>query len=171
MIRMNLSAKRMCLPTFCPVEMTKLLQRFVEVEQRWVPQGIGHSLYIRPTLISMQDRLALGTTEKALFFAIASPVGRYFESGFQAIRLLATTKYTRAPHGGTGDAKCGGNYGGTIKAEREAREAGCAQNLWLLGEDEHVTEAGTVGSQAMLQPVNINPSHPSLIRSVLRDCL
>lgn len=146
MIRMNLSAQRLCLPTFDPVEMAMLLQKFVEVELAWVPPHIGHSLYVRPTLISMQDRIALSATEKALFYAIASPVGPYFPTGLKAIRLLATTKYTRAPHGGTGDAKCGGNYGGTIRPEWEARQAGCAQNLWLLGDDEAavVTEAGTM---------------------------
>ena len=146
MVRMNLSAKRLCLPSFDPLEMAALMQKFVEVESRWVPPAIGHSLYVRPTLISLQDRIALGKTEKALFYAIASPVGPYFPTGFKSVRLLATTKYTRAPHGGTGDAKCGGNYGGTIRPEGEAREAGCAQNLWLLGDDHdaYVTEAGTM---------------------------
>ena len=152
MIRMNLSAKRMCLPTFDPVEMAKLIASFVQVEQRWIPQGKGHSLYIRPTLISKEDCIALGTTTKALFYAIASPVGPYFASGFKAVKLLATTKYVRAPHGGTGDAKCGGNYGGTIKAEHEARKAGCAQNLWLLGDDEQVTEAGTMNFFMLWRP-------------------
>jgi branched-chain amino acid aminotransferase len=111
----------------------RCIERFVEVEARggWVPKRRGHALYLRPTLISTQNQLGLGPTEKALFYVIACPVGPYFSSGFAPIKLLATTKYSRAHQGGTGAAKCGGNYGGTILAESEARAQGCAQNLWL----------------------------------------
>ena len=102
MIRMNLSASRMLLPTFDPVQMVELIKRYVEIEQRWVPEGVGHSLYLRPTLISMQDRsLALSQTEKALFYVIATPVGPYFADGFRPVKLFASSQYTRAHHGAT----------------------------------------------------------------------
>ena len=153
MIRMNLSASRMLLPTFDPAAMTDLIERFVEVEKRWVPRKYGHSLYLRPTLVSTHGQsLALGQTEKALFYCIATPVGPYFPDGFRPVKLLASTEYTRAHHGGTGAAKCGGNYGGTIKADVEARQQGCAAVLWLLGDDEQVTEAGTMNFFVLWRP-------------------
>jgi branched-chain amino acid aminotransferase len=76
-------------------------------------------------------------------FVILSPVGAYYAGGFKAVRVLADTKYVRAWPGGTGDAKCGGNYAATILPQTKAVEKGCDQILWLFGDEHYVTEVGT----------------------------
>jgi branched-chain amino acid aminotransferase len=77
-------------------------------------------------------------------FVIASPVGPYFSTGFRAVSLLASTDYIRAWPNGTGDCKVGGNYAPCVHPQSVAAEQGYQQNLWLFGEDDQVTEAGTM---------------------------
>ena len=86
----------------------------------------------------------MSRSNSALLFVIASPVGPYYKSGFDAVKLYANTKYVRAWPGGTGDAKVGGNYAPGIKPQAEAAELGYAQNLWLFGPQHEVTEVGTM---------------------------
>ena len=78
------------------------------------------------------------------FFHPASPVGAYYATGFKPVRLLADPQFVRAWPGGMGDTKCGGNYAPTILPQMHAAKKDCQQVLWLFGEDELVTEVGTM---------------------------
>ncbi|XP_034240326.1 branched-chain-amino-acid aminotransferase, cytosolic [Thrips palmi] len=144
MDRMNRSAARAGLPTFSGPELIKCLSRLVSIDQEWVPHSESSSLYIRPTFIGIDPSLGIACSESALLYAILSPVGAYFSSGFQPVTLMADPKYTRAFPGGCGDRKMGSNYAPTIHVQREATERGYQQVLWLYGEDEQLTEVGTM---------------------------
>ncbi|GAA5812649.1 hypothetical protein MFLAVUS_006106 [Mucor flavus] len=144
MDRLNKSSARLGMPTFEPEELVKVITEFLRIEDRWIPSKRGYSLYLRPSIIGTQTALGVRAPDTALLFVIASPVGPYFSTGFTAIRLLATTDYVRSwPHG-TGDCKVGGNYAPCVKPQSIAAEKGYQQNLWLFGEDDQVTEAGTM---------------------------
>ncbi|CAK9804405.1 Branched-chain-amino-acid aminotransferase, cytosolic [Anthophora plagiata] len=146
MERMNNSASRTGLPTFIGEELIKCCCRLISIDQEWVPHSIASSLYIRPTLIGIDPTLGVASSESALLYIILSPVGSYFKKKEQAtgLSLLADPQYTRAWPGGCGNYKVGSNYGPTVYVQREATERGLQQVLWLYGEDNEVTEAGTM---------------------------
>jgi len=120
------------------------IKELVKVDQSWIPAQHGYSLYIRPTLIGTQDSLGVSKSNSALLYVISCPVGPYYKSGFDAVKLFANTQYVRAFPGGTGAAKIGGNYAPCIKPQAEAAEKGYAQNLWLFGPSHEITEVGTM---------------------------
>lgn len=130
--------------TFDPEELIKVITEYLRIEDRWVPSKRGYSLYLRPTIIGTQSALGVRAPDSALLFVIASPVGPYFSTGFQAVSLLASTDYIRAWPKGSGDYKVGGNYAPCVKPQAIAAEEGYQQNLWLFGNDDEVTEAGTM---------------------------
>ncbi|XP_066446876.1 branched-chain-amino-acid aminotransferase, cytosolic isoform X1 [Eleutherodactylus coqui] len=145
MDRMFRSAKRMTLPPFDKKELLECIRKLIEVEREWVPQSSEASLYIRPVFIGTEPSLGVKRPSKALLYVILSPVGPYFSSGaFNPVSLWADPKYIRAWKGGTGDSKIGGNYGNSLFAQYEAQGYGCQQVLWLYGEDEQITEVGTM---------------------------
>lgn len=104
----------------------------------------GYSLYLRPTMIGTQKTIGVGPPGSALLFVIASPVGPYYPTGFKAVSLEATDYAVRAWPGGVGDKKLGANYAPCIVPQQEAASRGFQQNLWLFGEEEYVTEVGTM---------------------------
>jgi branched-chain amino acid aminotransferase len=130
--------------TFDPEELIKVITEFLRIENRWIPSKRGYSLYLRPAIIGTQSALGVRAPDQALLFVIASPVGPYFSTGFKAVSLLASTDYIRAWPKGSGDCKVGGNYAPCVKPQAIAAEEGYQQNLWLFGNDDEVTEAGTM---------------------------
>lgn len=145
MERMYRSAERSSLPLFDKNELVQCIKKLIEVDQEWVPYSAAASLYIRPTFIGMEPSLGVSRSGHALLFVIVGPVGPYFATGtFNPVSLLADPRYVRACRGGVGAYKMGGNYGPTIAIQAEALKQGCQQVLWLYGEDEEITEVGTM---------------------------
>uniref|UniRef100_A0A673WSV5 Branched-chain-amino-acid aminotransferase n=1 Tax=Salmo trutta TaxID=8032 RepID=A0A673WSV5_SALTR len=145
MERMHRTADRSCLPLFDKVELLECIRKLVEVDQEWVPYSLDASLYIRPTYIGIEPSLGVSRASQALLFCIVGPVGPYFTTGaFSPVSLLADPSYVRAWRGGVGAYKMGGNYGPTISVQNEAIKQGCQQVLWLYGEQEEITEVGTM---------------------------
>ncbi|TIA86357.1 hypothetical protein E3P99_03703 [Wallemia hederae] len=144
MARMNRTADRAALFTFDCQFMIELIRKLVVLDQKWIPQEPGYSLYIRPTLIGTQASLGVGASSDALLYVICSPVGPYYKNGFKPVKLLATSKNVRAWPGGTGANKLGANYVQGVKPQHEAAEKGYDQNLWLFGEEKQLTENGTM---------------------------
>ncbi|XP_076027056.1 branched-chain-amino-acid aminotransferase, mitochondrial isoform X2 [Genypterus blacodes] len=145
MDRMHRSADRSCLPLFDKGEMLECIKKLLEVEQEWVPHSLSSSLYIRPTFIATEPSLGVSPPGRAMIFVIISPVGPYFATGsFNPVSLLADPAFVRAWKGGVGAYKMGGNYGPTISVQKEAVKRGCQQVLWLYGEQEEITEVGTM---------------------------
>ncbi|KAM3598139.1 uncharacterized protein V6R79_014037 [Siganus canaliculatus] len=145
MERMHRSAERSCLPSFEKAELLECIKKLVEVDQDWVPHSQDASLYIRPTFIGIEPSLGVSRTSHAMIFVIVGPVGPYFATGsFNPVSLLADPSFVRAWKGGVGAYKMGGNYGPTIAVQSEAVKRGCQQVLWLYGEEEEITEVGTM---------------------------
>ncbi|XP_060526470.1 branched-chain-amino-acid aminotransferase, cytosolic [Cylas formicarius] len=147
MARMNRSAMSSGLPTFDGSELTRCINRLIQVDQEWVPHGTGNSLYVRPTLIGIDGTLGVQKCDSALLYVIVCPVGSYFDTknkGAGAVSLYADPAYTRAWPGGCGDRKMGSNYGPTIRVQVEATQRGRQQVLWLYGPQHELTEVGTM---------------------------
>lgn len=142
--RFNRSAARMMLPEL-PVEgFVKAVTELVRTDARWVPDAAGEqSLYLRPFMFASEAFLGVRAAEEVTFAVIASPVGPYFANGVQGIDIWVTDEYARAGAGGTGAAKCGGNYAASLIAQHEGYEHGCTQVMFIeaVGKDR-VEELG-----------------------------
>lgn len=139
--RMNRSAQRMSMPAIDGGPVLEAMTELVRLERQWIPAELGSSLYIRPTMIGTEEFLGVRPANRYLFFIILSPVGPYFKGGIgKPIKIMASHKFTRAAEGGTGEAKCGGNYGASLLANEEAKEQGYSQVLWLDAKEHRLVE-------------------------------
>ena len=120
-------------------------------DRDWIPSGRGYSLYLRPTVISTHPYLGLSPPDSLLLYVITSPVGPYYATGFDPVRLTTDTPYVRAWPGGSGSSKIGGNYGPTMMPGAEAQKRGYSQILWIFGEEEYVTEVGAMNVFFLLE--------------------
>lgn len=178
MARLNKSAARIALPTFDGEAFTKLIAQFCQLEDRFIPSARGYSLYVRPTIIGTQRTLGVGPPGSALLYVIASPVGPYYPTGFKAVSLEATDYAVRAWPGGVGDKKLGANYAPCIVPQMQAASRGFHQNLWLFGEEEYVTEVGTMNLFAAIknketgqQELLTAPLDGTILEGVTRDSI
>ncbi len=142
--RMNKSAVRMCMPRFPEDTTLKALRALLYLDQAWVPETEGATLYIRPTMIATEPMLGLRPAEEYLFYIINCPVGAYYSGGFSPTKIYVEDKYIRAVPGGVGDAKTAGNYAASLKAQLAAQQQGFTQVLWLDAKDKkYIEEVGT----------------------------
>lgn len=138
------SSKRVALPPPDPVELQKCIMKLLQVEEKWVPQERGFSLYIRPTYIGTTPSLGVKACNQALLYIILSPVGPYYPTGFKPVSLWACREYCRAWPGGTGNYKVAPNYGITVMPGELAHEHNCQQVLWVFSDKEYITEVGSM---------------------------
>ncbi len=143
--RMNNSARRMCLPEIPEELAMEVLTEFVRVEQDWTPSAPGTSLYLRPFMYGNDETLGVHAVHNATYVIIASPVGSYYKEGINPVKIMIETEDVRAVRGGTGEAKCGGNYAASNRAGQRAEEQGYSQVLWLDGvERKYIEEVGAM---------------------------
>jgi len=143
--RLNRSAERLCIPELDPELVLKAIKTLVWVDRDWIPRKRGSALYIRPFVFGTEGALGVKPSHEYLFVIILSPVGAYYEEGFNPIKIYVSEEYVRAFPGGTGDVKAGGNYAASLKAQVEAKQKGYTQILWLDGlERRYVEEVGTM---------------------------
>lgn len=143
--RMNRSAERLCLPEIPEEDALEALLKFVEVEQDWTPYSEGTSLYLRPFLFGNDESLGVHAVSNATFVIIASPVGSYYAEGINPVKIMIEDEDVRAVRGGTGYAKCGGNYAASNRAGERAAQQGYSQVLWLDGvERKYIEEVGAM---------------------------
>lgn len=131
--RMQASADRMMLPRLPEEDFVEAVRRLVAIDARWVPTMTGEqSLYIRPFMIASEPFLGVRAAQGVTFAVIASPVGPYFgPAGVKGVDIWVTDEWARAGIGGTGAAKCGGNYAASLIAQYEGYEHGCTQVLFI----------------------------------------
>ena len=129
--RFDRSARRLAMPELASGALVEACQALVRADHRWVPSGPGQSLYLRPMMFATEAGLGVRPALEYLFAVIASPVGAYFGRGDNPITVWASRDYTRAAPGGTGSAKCAGNYAVSLAAKQEAAAHGCDDTLWL----------------------------------------
>ena len=144
--RLNRSLDRMCIPEIPEDLFLQAECELLKVEERWIPTQKGAALYIRPTVIPTEVLIGpVVPSETYLFFIILSPVGPFYREGFDPVSLLVDEVYSRAAAGGTGEAKTGGNYAGTMAVSQLARKKGYSQVLWLdAKEHRYIEEVGAM---------------------------
>jgi len=143
--RLNNSATRLCMPTVDVDFAIEALKELVKLDQNWIPERAGYSLYIRPVMFSTDPVLGVRPSNTYKLYFLLSPVGPYYPEGFKPVPILATDKYIRAAAKGVGSCKCAGNYAASLLAQKEAKEQGFSQVLWLDSiEQKFIEEVGTM---------------------------
>ncbi len=125
------SARRLAMAELPAELFVSSLESLVTADQDWVPSGRERSLYLRPFMISTEIGLGVRPANAYQYVLIASPAGAYFAGGIAPVSVWVSDDYVRAAPGGTGEAKCGGNYAASLLAQAEATAHGCDQVIWL----------------------------------------
>ena len=172
--RMIKSNERLCIPPIDEDLFVAAVKALVDVERDWVPSVPGTSLYIRPFIISPEVSMAVHPASRYLFIIILTPVAAYYEGNDKELhgsRIWVEEEFIRAAVGGTGFAKCGGNYSCGMIAATEAKKQGCEEGLWLdAKEHRYVEEVGTSNAFFMIGDTVITSSLTgSILPGVTRD--
>ena len=138
--RFNESARRMAMPEIPEADFINAVEALLATDSKWVPEAEGASLYLRPFMFANESFLGVRPSKEFIFCVIASPVGPYFKGGAKPVSIWATKTYTRAAVGGTGAAKCGGNYAASLLAQAEASQNGCDQVVFLDAKEHRWVE-------------------------------
>jgi branched-chain amino acid aminotransferase len=107
------------------------VRALVRADRDWVPTKPGESLYLRPLMFATDPFLGVRPSLTYQYLLFASPAGNYFPGGVRPVTVWLSTEYVRAAPGGTGEAKCAGNYAASLVAQAQAAEQGCDQVVWL----------------------------------------
>lgn len=143
--RMMNTNKRMCIPAVPAEDFVQACKALVSVEKDWVPSAEGTSLYLRPFVIATEPHLGVRPSFTYKFIIIASPVGAYYSTGINPVKIYVEDEYVRAAPGLTGFTKCGGNYAASLAAQVKGHDLGYEQVLWLDGvERKYVEEVGSM---------------------------
>ncbi|MBX3706101.1 MAG: branched-chain amino acid aminotransferase [Pseudomonadales bacterium] len=141
--RFRLSAERMAMPVLPDELFLQAIEELIRVDRDWVPTRADGSLYLRPFMFATEAFLGVRPAAEYLFCVIACPVGAYFKGGMKPVTVWVSDDYTRAGPGGTGAAKCGGNYAASLVAQAEAIRHECDQVVFLdAAEHRWVEELG-----------------------------
>ncbi len=149
--RFNHSARNLCMPEIPEAMQMELTLRLLDIERDWCPSAPASSLYVRPFMFATQDSLGVKPASQYIYCLMLSPAGPYYPGGVSnAIRLLITSRFHRAVSGGTGTAKCGGNYAASLQAQEYAHKKGCDQVLYLDSTNQTLEEVGTMNHYHVL---------------------
>lgn len=168
--RLNKSLARMCMPEIPEELFIQSLHAIVETDESWIPTSEGASLYIRPVVFAYEPRLGVKIADHFKFFVLTSPAGAYFS---KPTRLKVEETFVRAAEGGTGFAKCAGNYGGAFYPTQVARQEGFDQVLWTdAKEHKYIDEAGVMNVMFVIDGKVITPKlTTALLDGVTRDTI
>lgn len=168
------SAQRMGMAQLPEALFLESIRQVVRIDKDWFPSVEGGSLYIRPFMFASEVFLGVKPSSEYLYLVIVSPVGGYFKSGASAISLWISEDYTRAARGGTGAAKCGGNYATSLVAQAQAIERGCDQVIYLdAAERRWVEELGGMNVFFVFQDGSLQtpPLNGTILPGITRDSL
>jgi branched-chain amino acid aminotransferase len=172
--RFNASARRMAMPELPEDLFIQSCKALVEIDKDWFPPVDGGSLYLRPFMIATEAFLGVRPANEYLFMVIAAATGNYFKSGAPAVSLWVSEHYNRAGPGGTGAAKCGGNYAASLVPIAEAMKAGHDQVIFLdTKEHRWIEELGGMNVFFVFDDGSIQtpPLSDSILQGVTRDCI
>ncbi len=172
--RFAASARRMAMPEMPHDLFIESVRALVDVDRKWFPDVEGGSLYLRPFMFASEVFLGVKPSAEYIYLVIASSVGGYFKGGAPAISLWVSQDYTRAGPGGTGAAKCGGNYATSLVAQAEAIKRGCDQVVYLdVAERRWVEELGGMNMFFVFDDGSIQtpPLTGTILPGITRDCL
>ena len=169
--RTNVTNERLCIPYLPEEDFVQAVSAVVKLDQDWIPEGKGTSLYIRPFIIATDEFLGVAPSENYLFVVILSPSGAYYESGLEPVGIWIEDEYVRAVRGGMGYTKTGGNYAASLKAQVKAHDAGYSQVLWLDGvERKYIEEVGAMNIFFKIDGKVVTPMlNGSILPGITRD--
>ena len=157
--RMARSCEKLCVPQIPEEDYLQAIKALVEVDKDWVPSAPDTSLYIRPYVIATDPKLGVHASSTYIFGIITCPVGSYYPEGINPVRIAIESREVRAVRGGTGFAKCGGNYAASLHASELAEKKGFSQVLWLDGvEQKYIEEVGSMNVMFKLAGKIVTPS-------------
>jgi len=168
--RLNRSLERMAMPPV-PYELfSSALRELVSLDSAWVSQAGGSALYIRPLIFASEARLGIKISSEYRFLIVTGPVPPLYP---KAVRVKVETSFSRAARGGTGYAKCAGNYGGAFYPTQKAREEGFDQVIWTDAQaHENFEESGTMNLFFVINDMLVTPPlSDSILDGVTRDSL
>lgn len=168
--RFNKSLDRMCMPRVPEELWLSSLKTLIEIDKQWVPSTEGASLYIRPFMFATESRLGVKVADTYKFIILTCPVGPYQAKPY---RLKVENKYVRTAEGGTGFAKCAGNYGGAFYPTQIAREEGFDQILWTdAKEHKYIDEVGMMNVMFVLNGKLVTPQlSTAILDGITRDSI
>lgn len=166
--RMNVSSDRMCMPYLPEDIFMEGIQTLINLDRDWIPTAKGSSLYIRPFMFSADEYIGIRPSLDFTFMIINSPVGPYYST---PLKVKIETEYTRAVEGGTGFAKAGGNYGGSLYPAKLAQDQGYHQLIWTDGrEHKYIEESGTMNVMFVFDDRVVTPAlGDTILRGITRD--
>lgn len=175
--RFRNSARRLALPELPVESFLESLRMLVLRDLGWVPGEPDHSLYVRPLMVATEAGLGVRPASEVLFTLIASPVGSYFRNGVTPVRVWICEEFARSGPGGTGAAKCGGNYAAGLVGQLQAAERDCDQVVWLDAVERRWVEEmggmniffveGSRSSPRLVTP----PLEGTILPGIIRDSL
>ena len=144
------------------------IETLIRLDRDWIPTASGSSLYIRPFMFSAEEYIGIRPSLDFTFMIINSPVGPYYVT---PVKVKIETHYSRAVEGGTGFAKAGGNYGGSLYPAKLAQEQGYHQLIWTDGrEHKYIEESGTMNVMFVFDDTLVTPAlGDSILRGITRD--
>ena len=168
--RLKKSLARMCMPEISEAMFTEALEALLQVDHQWVPSSDGASLYIRPLVFASEAKLGVKVSDNYKFIIMTSPVGPYHNKPY---RLKVEEHYVRTAEGGTGFAKCAGNYGGAFYPTQVAREEGFDQVLWTDHKDhKYIDEVGMMNVMFVINGKLVTPKlNSAILDGVTRDSI
>ncbi|MDO5416498.1 MAG: branched-chain amino acid aminotransferase [Lachnospiraceae bacterium] len=169
--RANRSNRRLCIPEIPEDIFLEALKTLVKVDADWIPTKPGTALYIRPFVIATDPFLGVRPSNTYKFLIILSPVGAYYASGLDPVKIWIEDEYVRAVKGGIGEAKTGGNYVASLASQVKAHEEGYAQVLWLDGvHRKYIEEVGAMNIFFKINGTVVTPElNGSILPGVTRD--
>ena len=164
------SLERMCMAVPPKEIFIEGLAKLVETDKAWIPRKAGASLYLRPFIYASEAKFGNKISDEYRFIIFTGPVPELYA---KPIKVKVETEYVRAAKGGTGSAKCGGNYGGAYYPTRLARQKGYEQVLWTDGrENKFIEESGMMNVMFVINDVLVTPPlSDSILDGVTRDSL
>jgi branched-chain amino acid aminotransferase len=168
--RLNTSLKRMCMPEISYRLFSESIIQLIRTDSAWLKNIQGTSLYIRPFVIATEERFGVKISDEYKYFVFAGAVDNYYSN---PLKVKIEEKYIRAAKGGTGFAKCGGNYGASFYPTKLAKLQGFDQVLWTDGSEEHnIEESGTMNVMFVFDDIVVTPAlSDSILGGVTRDSI
>lgn len=168
--RLVTSAERMCMAPVPEELFMEALHKLIDLDREWVPSVQGTSLYIRPFVIAWDNFLGIRPSTTYRFMIITCPVGKYYS---EPVKVKIETEFSRAAMGGTGSAKTGGNYAGSLYPAKKAQEQGFHQLVWTDSvEHKYIEESGTMNVMFMINDTLItSPTSSTILHGITRDSI
>jgi branched-chain amino acid aminotransferase len=171
--RFRKSAERLAMAQLPEELFLDSIRKLVSIDREWIPDIEGGSLYLRPFMFASEVFLGVKPSSEYLYLVIASPVGAYFKGGARAVSLWVSDDFSRAGPGGTGAAKCGGNYAASLLPQSQAIAEGCDQVIFLdAKENRFVEELGGMNVFFVFDDGSIStPELGTILPGITRDSL